>query len=184
MSDAPRLLVVNADDFGFRLSIDRAILRAAEHGIVTSASVIPTGDSLAAVTNLADAGIGIGVHLTTVAGGAPLLPASEVPTLVDREGRFPLTWRALVARCVRGALDPADLDREWSAQIEAVRAHGVAITHVDTHQNVHLWPAIADVTVDLARRYGIGVVRVPRTAGHGPFAGGVRHLSRGVVRRA
>lgn len=184
MSVEPRRLIVNADDFGFRPSIDRAILRAAEHGIVTSASVIPTGDSLAAVTDLADAGIGVGVHLTAVAGGAPLLSASEVPSLVDRDGRFPRSWRALVARFVRGAVDPSELEREWSAQIEAVRAHGVEITHLDTHQNVHLWPAVAEVTVRLARRHGIGVVRVPRTARRGPFAAGVRYLSRGLARRA
>ena len=184
MSDAPSILIVNADDFGFRRSIDRAIVRAADHGIVTSASVIPTGDAVGGVTRLGDAGVGIGVHLTVVGGGAPLLPASEVPTLVDRDGHFPRTWRALVARGMRGSLDAADLDREWSAQIEAVRARGVTITHLDTHQNVHLWPSIGDVTVSLARRFGIGVVRVPRTARRGPFASGVRYLTRNLVRRA
>ncbi len=184
MTPDNRLLVVNADDFGFWPSIDRAILRSARDGIVTSASVIPTGDTVGGVTSLRDVGVGIGVHLTVVGGGTPLLRSSEIPSLVDRDGRFPLTWRALVARLLRGRLDPADLEREWSAQIDAVHAHGVAITHLDTHQNVHLWPAVGAVTVGLARRYGIPVVRVPRTAGRSPFAGGVRLLSRRLEQRA
>jgi predicted glycoside hydrolase/deacetylase ChbG (UPF0249 family) len=179
-----RLLVVNADDFGLTCGVDRAILRTAAEGIVTSTSVLATGPTLAAsAAALRASGIGIGAHLTAVGGAPPLLSAREVPSLVDDRGHFPETWQRFLARAVRRQIDPADLDREFSAQVEALRAADLPLTHLDTHQNLHLWPSVARVVVDLARRYDVGFIRVPRTRGHSPRAAGIRTLSNRLARR-
>ena len=179
-----RLLVVNADDFGLTAGVDRAILRCGADGIVTSTSVLATGPTLAgSLAALQASGLGVGAHLIAVGGAAPLLSAREVPSLVDGQGRFPRSWRAFVARAGRRAIDSDDLEREFAAQIDALLGAGLALTHLDTHQNIHLWPSVAKVVTRLARRYDIGFVRIPRTNGHSPLAMGVRVLSGRLTRR-
>jgi predicted glycoside hydrolase/deacetylase ChbG (UPF0249 family) len=179
-----RLLVVNADDFGLTPGVDRAILRTGVDGIVTSTSVLATGPTLpASITSLRDSGLGVGAHLTAVGGAPPLLSAREVPSLVDKHGHFPSSWRKFLARSTLSAIDPADLEREFAAQIESLRGLGLELTHLDTHQNIHLWPSVARIVARLARRDDIGFVRIPRTRGHSPLALGIRSLSARLSRR-
>ncbi|MGH9149122.1 MAG: ChbG/HpnK family deacetylase, partial [Acidimicrobiales bacterium] len=182
----PRRLVVNADDYGLTEAVSRGILRAHRDGVVTSTSVLAVAPGFARSGPwLADApDLGVGVHLAAVGEDPPLLSAAEIPSLLDRRGRFPVSWRAFLWRVAAGAVDPDDVAREFAAQIERVQALGVPLTHLDTHQHLHLWPSVGAVVVDLAGRHGIGAVRVPRSAGGRPTGVGVNRLARGFARRA
>jgi predicted glycoside hydrolase/deacetylase ChbG (UPF0249 family) len=175
-----RLLVVNADDMGLTPGVCRAVHRAHADGVVTSTSVLAVGaafDEAAAL--LRDTpGLAVGAHLAIVGEDRPLLSAAEIPTLVDRDGRFPLTYRTVVARGAAGRIDAADVRREFAAQLERVAGIGVPVTHLDTHQHTHLWPAVAGVVVDLARTAGVPAVRLPTSRSRGPVGLGVRALSR------
>jgi predicted glycoside hydrolase/deacetylase ChbG (UPF0249 family) len=122
-------------------------------------------------------GLAVGAHLALVGEDRPLLSAREIPTLVDRDGRFPLSYRTVVARGMAHRLDPDDVRREFRAQLERVAGIGVPLTHLDTHQHTHLWPAVAGVVVDLARENGVGSVRLPTSRGRGPVGAGVRLLA-------
>jgi chitin disaccharide deacetylase len=180
-----RLLVVNADDMGLTPGVCRAVQRAHSGGIVTSTSVLAVGtafDQAAAAVRSAD-GLGLGAHLAIVGEDRPLLSAREVPTLVDREGRFPLSYRTVVARGAAGRIDSDDVAREFRAQLERVRGIGVPVTHLDTHQHTHLWPGVAAVVVELARSAGIACVRLPGSRRRGPLGAGVRILAGRLRRR-
>ena len=174
-----RLLVVNADDMGLTPGVCRAVRRAHLDGVVTSTSVLAVGTAFEqAAATVRDAGdLGLGAHLAIVGEDRPLLSAREVPTLVDREGRFPLSYRTVVARGVAGRIDADDVAREFRAQLERVRGIGVPVTHLDTHQHTHLWPAVAAVVVGLAREAGIPSVRLPGSRRRGPLGAGVRMLA-------
>ena len=180
-----RLLVVNADDMGLTPGVCRAVQRAHADGIVTSTSVLAVGAAFeqAATAVRGAGGLGLGAHLAIVGEDRPLLSPREVPTLVDREGRFPLSYRTVVARGAAGRIDPDDVAREFRAQLERVRGIGVPVTHLDTHQHTHLWPAVAAVVVDLAREAGIRCVRLPGSRGRGPLGAGVRLLAGRLRRR-
>ncbi|MCU1690027.1 MAG: YdjC family protein [Jatrophihabitantaceae bacterium] len=82
------------------------------------------------------------------------------------------------ARAALGRVDPADVRREFAAQVATIRAAGLGIGHLDTHQHTHLWPSVGRVVIELARDQGIGVVRRPRSAQRGPVGRGVRTLGR------
>ncbi|TFV66975.1 UNVERIFIED_ORG: ChbG/HpnK family deacetylase [Bacillus sp. AZ43] len=180
-----RLLVVNADDMGLTPGICRAVRRGHADGVVTSTSVLAVGGAFEqAAATLRDAeGLGVGAHLAIVGEDRPLLSAREVPTLVNAEGRFPLSYRTVVARGLAGRIDPGDVAREFAAQLERVRGIGVPVTHLDTHQHTHLWPAVAGVVVELARAHGIGCVRLPASRRRGPVGTGVRLLAGRLHRR-
>jgi predicted glycoside hydrolase/deacetylase ChbG (UPF0249 family) len=180
-----RLLVVNADDMGLTPGVCRAVQRAHVDGVVTSTSVLAVGTAFEqAATTVRDAGgLGLGAHLAIVGEDRPLLSAREIPTLVDRDGRFPLSYRTVVARGAAGRIDADDVAREFRAQLERVRDIGVPVTHLDTHQHTHLWPAVADVVVDLAAEYGVPCVRLPGSRRRGPLGLGVRLLAGRLRRR-
>lgn len=180
-----RLLIVSADDFGLTPGVCRGILRAHEGGLVTSTSalaVAPAFGSHAAA--LRDSGIDVGVHLAIVGEDPPLLSAREVPSLVDRTGRFPLTWTRVLRRLALGRVDPADVEREFAAQVEAVASVGVRPSHVDAHQHLHLWPVIGHVALRVAVRAGVSAMRVVRSRRWSPPSLGVRALSAALARDA
>lgn len=181
----PRLLIVNADDYGLTEQVSRGILRGHREGIITSTSVLALAPAFASAGKwlLDEERIGVGVHLATVGEDPPLLSAREVPTLVDRHGRLPTSWRVFVARATAGRIDAADLAREFRAQLEVVRDLGLTVTHLDSHQHLHLWPLVREVVLDLAVDSGVPAVRVPRSTTAFPGAG-VNLLAGELARRA
>lgn len=180
------LLIVNADDYGLTTAVSTGILRAHRAGVVMSTSVLAVAPAFArAMPWLADeTDLGVGVHLAAVGEDPPVLAAAEVPTLVDRSGRFPSSWRIFLRRALAGRVDPDDLRSEFGAQLEAVRGFGIPVSHLDTHQHLHLWPSVASVVVDLARRSGIGAVRVPRSHRRRPLSLGLNRLAVHLAARA
>lgn len=180
-----RLLIVNADDYGLTDRVSAGILRAHRQGIVTSTSVLTLAPGFRTSGSwLADhPGLDVGVHLAAVGEDPPLLSAREIPSLVGRSGRLASSWRQFLPRAAAGRIDPADLTREFAAQVEAVRGLGVDVSHLDTHQHLHLWPSVGRVVVDLARTEAIAAVRVPRSH-RLPLGAGLNRLAANLARQA
>ena len=179
-----RLLVITADDLGLTAGVCRAVHRAHVDGIVTATSLLAVGRAFdqAATMLRATPTLGLGAHLALVGEDPPLLGAREIPTLVDARGAFPLSYRTVVARGVLGRIDPDDVRRELSAQLDRVLGIGLPVTHLDTHQHTHLWPTVARVVTELARTHGIGVVRLPASRRRDGVGAGVAVL-RGLLGR-
>jgi hopanoid biosynthesis associated protein HpnK len=157
-----RRLVVTGDDFGASTSVNRAIAAAYEHGILTSASLIVSGDAADEAVEIARShpGLAVGLHLV-LADGRPVLPPDELPSLTSPDGRFrgspaAAGWQYWFAPRAR-----AELEREIRAQLEAFRATGLVLSHVDGHHHLHLHPVILDALLGLAAEFGIRWLRVP-----------------------
>ena len=182
------LLIVNGDDFGLTPGTSRGIVEAYRAGILRSTSMLavaPAFDLAAALATSGDAdGLGIGAHLALVGEDPPLLGAGEVPTLVDRRGDFPRSWREFLRRVVARRVDPADVRRELSAQLDRIGGAGVPVTHLDTHQHLHLWPLVRDVVIELAVERGVPALRVPGSRARGPVGTVVRRRAAQLRRAA
>lgn len=155
-----KYLIVNADDFGACASVNRGVLEAHRHGIVSSATILantPGFEEAAAMAREAPE-LGVGVHLNLTGGRALSLPA-RIPTLVRADGTFAHTPGALALALLRGRVALADVEREWGAQIARVRDAGIAPTHLDGHKHVHLLPPLLRVSLRLARECGIRALR-------------------------
>ncbi|MFM7508138.1 MAG: ChbG/HpnK family deacetylase [Actinomycetota bacterium] len=180
-----RVLIVNADDYGLTPGVSAGILRAHRDGIVSSTTALAVGPAFATHARaLVDSGLPTGAHLGVVGEDPPVLSAREVPSLVDEHGRFPLTWRTFVRRAALGRIDTDDLRREFRAQVDVLRSAGVDPTHIYAHQNLHLWPSVTTVVLELAREQRIPALRLTRTRQWSPTSFGVRTLSALLERRA
>lgn len=177
-----RGLIINADDFGLTAGVSRGILTGHRQGLITSTSMLAVATGFDAAVALATSGqaddLGIGAHLALVGEDPPLLSAREVPTLVGKRGGFAPSWKPFLARVAARRVDPADVRRELTAQIERLGAIGRPLTHIDTHQHLHMWPLVRDVVLELAQVHGIGAIRVPWSRKSGPTGVTVRRLAR------
>jgi chitin disaccharide deacetylase len=174
------LLIVNADDYGLTSAVSLGILHAHRNGVVTSTSVLALAPGFgASIGWLRDEErLGVGAHLAAVGEDPPLLSAREIPTLVDRTGHLPSSWRRLLPRLLARRIDPADIAREFGAQLDAIRAERVTVDHLDTHQHLHLWPGVREVVLDLALRSGVPAVRITRSSRRSVVGTTVRRLAR------
>jgi predicted glycoside hydrolase/deacetylase ChbG (UPF0249 family) len=71
------------------------------------------------------------------------------------------------------------LRREIRAQLEAYRATGLTLDHVDGHLNIHLHPVVQSVLLELATEYEIPAIRLTRD----PIVPNLRYDARHPVRK-
>lgn len=179
-----RSLVLHADDFGMNEAITDGILAGFRDGLLTSTGILTNAPdcqraialwkdlllqlaqrNLFSVTRrkrLSDSlsPFDLGIHLN-LTQGRPLTAAGYPAQLLDNEGRFPGVF-GLAGRLLNsGWKYRAAIERELTAQIEVLLDQGIAPTHLNAHQYIDLFPAVAAVVPGLLRRYSIGVVRVP-----------------------
>jgi chitin disaccharide deacetylase len=155
-----RCLIVNADDFGMSHGVTDGILLAHSHGFLTSTSLMANMPAAEyAVAQLARApALGVGMHLN-ICDGRPILPASEVPTLVDASGYFHKASQ-MVRRLWRWQVSGREVEAEFRAQIRWAKVRGVVPTHADSHHHLHLYPAGA---VPFARALAAEDIRCARS---------------------
>jgi chitin disaccharide deacetylase len=153
-SSRAHLLVV-ADDFGLHSDIDRGILECVEHGRVQGVSFCPTGRSLEwkRLIELMDQGVHVGLHLTLV--GEPW----------STDGRVIPDWRHLTKQLVLGGQPfRTAMDAEIRRQFQLCADKGVdprSLSHLDSHQHVHVLAGLWKLCLAQAKEYGIPRIRVP-----------------------
>ena len=154
-------LIVNADDFGLCKEITTGIIQAYRHGIVTATSVVVNGAYFKeSIKLLKDSGMDAGIHLTFTGGERPV--SGSVPGLVDDNGLFLKSYRQVIPRILLGRFDAAALEKELSEQMSMLKDNGIGISHIDSHQHLHLLPRIGNMVMGLARKFHIPWIRVPR----------------------
>ena len=157
-------LIVNADDFGLTPAVNRGVVRAFQSGIVTSASLLVTGAAFEDAVALArqNPELDVGLHLALVEERAVLGP-DVLPTLVDETGRFPSTSMEFIQRAILGGISWHEVEQEIAAQIALFQTTGLRLSHLNSHQHLHMFPPVFQIVRRLAR--GMDNVWVRNPAG-------------------
>jgi hopanoid biosynthesis associated protein HpnK len=158
-------LIVHADDFGLSEAVNEGILDAHLNGVLTSTSIMASADAFGHAIAIARANdtLDIGIHLTLVEE-RPILDPDSIPSLVDGEGRFHRHATVFAGKYFQKKISLDDVRRELDAQIRKVLATGVRVSHIDSHQHLHMLPGVLKVALELANKHGISRVRFPREA--------------------
>jgi chitin disaccharide deacetylase len=154
-------LIVNADDLGWTDGVNRGIVEAFQHGIVTSTSLLANGAAFTGAVKAARSApaLAVGVHLN-LSDGPPVADRETVTSLLNDDGELASGPESLLLRRLRRGLLLAEVEAEWDAQIQKVRDAGIAPTHLDGHKHVHMLPGLFEIALRLAKRHGIGAIRV------------------------
>ncbi len=145
-----RLLIVNADDFGFTADVNDGILETHRNGIVTATTLMAMGSAFEHAVRLArqNPSLDVGCHLVLTGGLSAIPPHRPLPD----------SPAALATSVLLGRIE---VEAELRAQIGKVRDAGLAPTHLDTHKHTHLLPQVAAAVGRLSRESGIPWVRRP-----------------------
>ena len=173
-------LIVTADDVGLHSGMTAGAIAAHRHGIVTACSVCACGKALDdAVTALSSTPqLDAGAHLMLVEGRS-ILPPRQVPSLVRPDGLFRASHRQFVVDYLARRIRMRDVEAELEAQMDRLLSAGLRLTHVNSHQHVHMLPGVFEVVARLARRSAIPYLRVVRD--HGGRAGPFRRIAVGAL---
>jgi predicted glycoside hydrolase/deacetylase ChbG (UPF0249 family) len=157
----PRWLVITADDFGVSEGVNQAVLEAHHMGVLTSASLIVTGEAWEEANALASQvpSLEVGLHVALAVGG-PLTRPASIPTLVASDGLF-CGRRQLLMRALTGQLERDEVARELDAQLGRMVNLGIEPAFINGDQHVHILPVVRDVVLDRASSLRIPV-RTPR----------------------
>lgn len=169
-------LLTRADDIGNTRSSSRAAKEAFEEGVLRNASVMAPCPAVEhAADLLADTeGLCIGAHITMTSEWdrprwGPVLPAEEVPSLVDDDGYFLPTPTALDER----PADTEEMVAEARAQIDYLRELGFDLVYLDDHMHNRLACDFDERLPEVAEQEGLidgrtSVKRLPEVRGGSP----------------
>lgn len=155
----PRL-IINADDLGLTLGVNRAIEQACRAGVVTSATLMANSRCFDEAVSMARTmpGLDIGCHIVLV-DGEPV--SSGLPSLTGGTSKFRSSLKNFALAAIRGKLSQEEIQREAEAQICKIQSAGINLTHVDTHKHTHLFPSVLEAVIRAAKECGIRAIRNP-----------------------
>jgi predicted glycoside hydrolase/deacetylase ChbG (UPF0249 family) len=165
-------LIVNADDFGYFEGVSRGIIDAAEQRVVTATGVMANGPVLHRWIHRLQAipTLSVGVHLNATLGRP--ITAQMHQALAANHGEFPSAG-TLAKSVLLGRLPVSTLITEWRAQIQHCLDAGLTLSFVNSHEHVHMLPALYSRVRALAAEFGIRHVRAPSPEwGHATTSGG------------
>lgn len=158
-----RTVIIEADDLGLLHAFNEGVRRAYLGGSLSSTCLRANGYAFDhAVDDVIPAcpGLGIGIHLCLNEADC-VAPADTVPLLLDT-GRRLRAGYGWIAKLAKSSVGRVQIERELRAQIEKILARGIPLDHVNSHQHVHMIPAVFRITCRLASEYDIACVRLSR----------------------
>ncbi len=160
-AEETKLLIIHADDAGLSHSENRATIQALKIGIVNSYSIMVPCPWFYEMALFAknNPKFDHGIHLTLTCEWenykfGPVLPISEVPSLVDQNGHFYKNREA-----IRKNASPDDVRKELQAQIGKALKFGMEPTHIDSHMySVGSHPEFLKIYRDLGKKYNLPIL--------------------------
>jgi predicted glycoside hydrolase/deacetylase ChbG (UPF0249 family) len=161
ISKEPIQLIVRGDDLGMTHTCNMAVKKAFEEGILTCSSILVPAPwfEMAARMCRENPDWCIGVHVTLNGEWRdyrwkPILPVTEVPSLVDEDGYFYQTTEAFLA--ANPSLE--EVEKELRAQVDMALKRKIDVQYIDTHMGTaRATPELLDIVKRIALDYGVPI---------------------------
>lgn len=164
----PSNVIANADDFGIRSSVNKAILYCFEQDYINSTSImVNTGFFEEAVDFIHDQPsiINVGVHVN-LAAGKPISNFNQPAYLTD-DGNWNFN---IVNKKLNflSAADQAAFSKEIHAQIDKALSNKIPLVHIDSHRHIHNLPGFYKLFLEAAKHYKLKI-RLSQTYNEGNY---------------
>lgn len=155
-----RRLIINADDFGLTVGVNRAIAEANRSGVLTSATMMANARAFAEAAALAKSqpSLKTGCHVVLI-DGDPI--SANLPSLTNGSSRFRTSLKQFAVAAVRRQISADEIQQEAEAQIRKIQSQGITLTHIDSHKHTHMFPHVLRPVLRAAKACGIKAVRNP-----------------------
>lgn len=151
-------LIITADDYGMSRAVNDAIDAGIDAGLITATNVMTNMPFYKEAAKLvASENLSVGIHWV-LACGKPVLPAGEIPTLVNENGEF-YPYPEFRRRLRKKLISFADIKKELIAQYDLYYELMGQPDYWNTHQNTHVDFGIYRLFVDTAAELGIKKMR-------------------------
>jgi hypothetical protein len=163
ITEGPTYLIVRGDDMGMTHACNLAVKKGFQEGILTCASIIvpsPWFEEAARMCRQHPEWC-VGVHLALNAEWqdyrwGPILPVTEVPSLVDEDGYFYPTTEAFLS----ANANLEEVDRELRAQVELALNRKIDVQYIDTHMDtLEATPELREIVLNICRDYNLPLSR-------------------------
>lgn len=155
-------IIVNADDLGISIEVNEAIFELISRQIVTSSTIMVNAPAfehaVAKIKAHPNLKCSFGIHLN-VTEFQPLTTHAAFEGFLDAQGNF---RRENLFMPIKAPLVPA-IFGEWCAQIEKARSSGIKISHIDSHDHIHIRkPQLFPCLKLIQKKYQIAKVRIAK----------------------
>lgn len=141
-----KLLIINVDDCGLSESVNEAVETCYQAGRITGTSITSAGayfqQAAAMLRSIGKADVG--AHLTLTGEFTPHA-----------------NYRSFGLRYLLRKVKSDQVYREFRVQIEKILREGLQITHLDSHEHVHMFPGVFKIVLQLALEFNIPYIRIP-----------------------
>jgi chitin disaccharide deacetylase len=159
--------VVNADDFGLNSTVNHAIIESFRKGLINSTTLManmPGFDEAIELAHNDKIYNNIGIHLN-ITEGIPLTDEiKSLPYLFNKKENS--STKRLRKLFFINKYNQKLIYKEYSAQIKKLKSHGLIITHLDTHHQVHDMWSIMNIMIALMKDHSIPSMRILNNLEH------------------
>ena len=142
-------LIINADDFGLTEGINNGISDCYKKGAIKDISLI-------ADSNAYEHAVGLAKKNNIKNIGAHIVLSEETD---PRRKYYKFPWRYFL-----GTISDKDIYANVKNQISKIKNSGFDITHLNSHQHIHMVPRILKVFIRLAKEFSVKFIRFPYEA--------------------
>jgi chitin disaccharide deacetylase len=145
-------IVVNADDFGLTESVSNSIVRIFHLGNLNSTTLMVNMPGTQHAVQLAKENplLSVGLHFCITEGKS----LSGVSSITDEQGGF-LSRSTLIKKMLRRRVDTAHIKLEFEAQLAKFHSFGIRLSHIDSHQHIHMSPQVFLAIAPIIEREGV-----------------------------
>lgn len=160
-------IIINADDFGLKSSVNKAIIESFENGLINSTTLMANMPGFEEAVELAHKNNILsktGIHLN-LTEGYPLTTKIRATNLFYNEKNTDLKKHK--KKLFFLAHDEKELIfKEFGAQIEKIKNAGIQVTHIDTHHHIDEVWSITQIILALLKTYNIPSMRILNNLNH------------------
>lgn len=167
----PANILANADDFGYSLSVNKAILYCYQQKLINSSSLMVNtksfDDAVEIIHQNSTIVRNIGVHVN-LAEGKPITNFGE-NNFLDDNGNWDFAKVNQKFNFRLNAGEKRAFLSEINAQIEKVLSHNIALVHIDSHCHLHTLPCFFRLFIEASRQHRLKL-RLAQTYSEGNYA--------------